>query len=103
MANVMISGGQWIKTEPFSIFSCNGDVIRKLRRRGSRKVLKGLRDVPQAIMTDKLAIDGAARQEIAPGVEYRQHHLLNNHADHFYPPTRQPEWPMRLCKPAGHA
>jgi len=42
------------------------------------KLLKGLLYVPRVIITDKLASYGAAKREILPGVEHRQHKGLNN-------------------------
>jgi putative transposase len=42
-----------------------------------RKLLKGLTYVPRVIITDKLKRDGAAKQELLPGVEHRQHRYLN--------------------------
>jgi transposase-like protein len=46
-----------------------------------RKLLKGLTYVPRVIVTDKLKSYGAAKQEILPGVEHRQHGYLNNRAE----------------------
>jgi putative transposase len=68
-----------------------------------RKLLKGLRYVPRVIITDKLASYGAAKREILPGVEQRQHKRLNNRAENSHQPTRQRERPMRRFKSAGQA
>jgi putative transposase len=38
-----------------------------------RKLLKGLTYVPRVIITDKLKRYGAAKWEIRPSVEHRQH------------------------------
>jgi putative transposase len=38
-----------------------------------RKLLKGCRYVPRVIITDQLKGYGAAKREILPGVEHRQH------------------------------
>jgi len=46
-----------------------------------RKLLKGLSYVPRVIITDKLKSYGAAKREILPGVEHRQHRYLNNRAE----------------------
>jgi putative transposase len=46
-----------------------------------RKLLKGLRWVPRLIITDKLASYGAAKRELLPSVEHRQHRYLNNRAE----------------------
>lgn len=53
------------------------------------KLLKGLQYVPRVIVTDKLRSYGAARKEILPGVEHRQHRYLNNRAEVSHQPTRQ--------------
>lgn len=50
------------------------------------------------IVTDKLRSYGAARKEILPGVEHRQHRYLNNHAEVSHQPTRQQERQMRGFK-----
>jgi len=42
-------------------------------KRFFRKLLKGLQYVPRVIITDKLKSYGAAKREILPGVEHRQH------------------------------
>ena len=39
---------------------------------------QGLKLVPRVIITDKLNSYGAAKREILPGVEHRQHRYLNN-------------------------
>jgi hypothetical protein len=53
-----------------------------------RKLLKGLTYVPRVIVTDKLKSYGAAKREILPGVEHRQHRYLNNRAENSHQPTR---------------
>jgi putative transposase len=68
-----------------------------------RKLLKGLRYVPRVIITDKLKSYGAAKQEMLPGVEHRQHRYLNNRAENSHQPTRQRERTMRRFKSAGQA
>jgi putative transposase len=68
-----------------------------------RKLLKGLRYAPRVIITDKLASYGAAKREILPGVEHRQHKRLNNRAENSHQPTRQRERTMRRFKSAGQA
>ena len=68
-----------------------------------RKLLKGLTYVPRVIITDKLASYGAAKREILPGVEHRQHRYLNNRAENSHQPTRQRERRMRRLKSPGHA
>ena len=67
-----------------------------------RKLLKGCRYVPRVIVTDKLASYGAAKREILPSVEHRQHRYLNNRAENSHQPTRQRERHMRGFKSPGH-
>jgi putative transposase len=68
-----------------------------------RKLLKGLAYVPRVIITDKLKSYGAAKCEILPGVEHRQHRYLNNRAENSHQPTRQRERRMQRFKFPGHA
>jgi putative transposase len=68
-----------------------------------RKLLKGLTDVPRVIITDKLKSYGAAKRDILPGVEHRQHRYLNNRAENSHQPTRQRERRMQGFKSPGHA
>jgi putative transposase len=46
---------------------------KKAAKRFFRKLLKGLHYVPRVIITDKLRSYGAAKRDILPGVEHRQH------------------------------
>jgi putative transposase len=66
-----------------------------------RKLLKGLAYVPRVIITDKLKSYGAAKGEILPGVEHRQHRYLNNRAENSHQPTRQRERRMQGLAYAG--
>jgi putative transposase len=68
-----------------------------------RKLLKGLTYVPRVIITDKLKSYGAAKREILPGVEHRQHRSLNNRCENPHQPTRQRERRMQGFKSSGHA
>jgi putative transposase len=68
-----------------------------------RKLLKGLQYVPRVILADKLASCGAAKRELLPGVEHRQHIGLNNRAEHSHQPTRQRERTRRRFKSGGQA
>jgi putative transposase len=71
---------------------------RKAAKRFFRKLLKGLCYVPRVIVTDKLKSYAAAKREIMPGVEHRQHKGLNNRAKLSHQPTRQQEQQMRRFK-----
>ena len=55
------------------------------------------------LITDKLKIYAAAKQEIMLGVEHRQHKGLNNRAEVSHQPTRQKERQMRRFKSHRHA
>jgi len=55
------------------------------------------------MITDKLKSYNAAKQEIMPGVEHRQHKGLNNQAENSYQPTRRRERQMKRFKSPGHA
>ena len=59
--------------------------------------------MPRVIITDKLKSYGAAKREILPGVEHRQHRYLNNRAENSHQPTRQREQRMQRFKSPGHA
>ena len=72
-------------------------------RKFFRRLLKGLAYVPRVVITDKLARYGAAKREVLPSVEHRQHKRLNNRAEHAHQPTRERERRMRRCKSPGHA
>src|SRR6202043_3385347 len=73
---------------------------KKAAKRFFRKLLKGLQYVPRVIITDKLKSYGAAKREILPGVEHRQHKGLNNRAENSHQPTRLREKKMRRFKSA---
>ncbi len=68
-----------------------------------RKLLKGLSYVPRVIITDKLKSYGAAKRELLPGVEHRQHRYLNNRSENSHQPTRQRERRMQRFKSSGQA
>jgi putative transposase len=72
-------------------------------KRFFRKLLKGLQYVPRVIITDKLRSYGAAKRELLPGAEHRQHKRLNNRAEHSHQPTRLREKKMRRFKSAKQA
>ncbi len=76
---------------------------KKAAKRFFRKLLKGLRYVPRVIITDKLKSYSAAKAEIMPGVEHRQHKGLNNRAENSHQPTRERERRMRRFKSARQA
>jgi putative transposase len=76
---------------------------KKAAKKFFRKLLKGCQYVPRVIITDKLKSYGAAKREILPGVEHRQHRYLNNRAENSHQPTRQRERRLQGFKSPGHA
>ena len=75
----------------------------KAAKRLLRKLLKKQGIAPRVMITDKLASYGAAKREIMPGIEHRQHKGLNNRAEVSHQPTRQRERQMRRFKSPGQA
>jgi putative transposase len=59
--------------------------------------------VPRVTITDKLRSYGAAKREMLPSVEHRQHRYLNNRAENSHQATRQRERRMQRFKSPGHA
>jgi putative transposase len=76
---------------------------KQAAKRFFRKLLKGCHYVPRVIVTDQLKSYGAAKREMLPSVEHRQHRYLDNRAENSHQPTRQRERTMRRFKSAGHA
>src|ERR671926_1829411 len=68
-----------------------------------RKLLKKQLHSPRLLITDKLRSYGAAKREITPGVEHRQHKGLNNRAENSHQPTRRRERQMKRFKSARQA
>ena len=71
---------------------------RKAARRLMRKLLKAQGRAPRVLITDKLKSYGAARREVMPGIEHRQHKGLNNRAENSHQPTRRRERIMKRFK-----
>ena len=76
---------------------------KKAAKKFFRKLLKGLTYVPRVIVTDKLKSYGAAKRELLPGVEHRQHRYLNNRAENSHQSTRQRERRRQGFKSPGQA
>jgi putative transposase len=72
-------------------------------RRLFRRLLKDLRYVPRAIVTDKLRSYGVAQRQLLPGVEHRQSRYLNNRAENSHRPTRRRERQMQRFKSSQQA
>jgi putative transposase len=75
---------------------------KKAAKRLLRKLLKRQCRAPRVMITDKLGSYGAAKKEIMPGVEHRQHKGLNNRAENSHQPTRRRERQMKRFKSARH-
>ena len=76
---------------------------KQAAKRMLRKLLKKQMRPPRVMITDKLASYGAAKREVMPGIEHRQHKGLNNRAENSHQPTRRRERQMKRFKSAGHA
>jgi putative transposase len=76
---------------------------KKVAKHFFRKLLKGLRNVPRVIVTDKLGSYGAAKREILPGVEHQQSRYLNHRCEVSHQPTRRRERHMRQFTSVRHA
>lgn len=80
------------------------DILLQSRRnkdaakRFFRKLLTGLQYAPRVIITDKLKSYEAAKKEIIPNIEHRQHKGINNRAENSHQATRQQEKKMRKFK-----
>ncbi len=88
----------------------NGIVLDEiLQRRRDKKAAKRLfyrlmkrqGVVPKRFITDKLRSYGAAKREIAPGVEHRSHKGLNNRAENSHLPFRKRERAMQGYRSPG--
>jgi putative transposase len=75
----------------------------KAAKRLLQKLLKKQGRAPRVMITDKLASYAAAKREVMPGVEHRQHKGLNNRAENSHQPTRRRERIMKRFKSAGQA
>src|ERR687889_953100 len=73
---------------------------KRAAKRLLRKLLKRQCRVPRVMITDKLPSYGAAKREVMPGVEHRQHKGLNNRAENSHQPTRRRERQMKRFKSA---
>src|ERR687893_3126704 len=63
-----------------------------------RNLLTGCQYVPRVLITDKLGSYAAAKKEVMPSFEQRQHKRLNNRAENSHQPTRQRERTIRRFK-----
>ncbi len=68
-----------------------------------RKLLKRQSRTPRVMITDKLARYGAAKREVMPSVEHREHKGLNKRVKNSHQPTRRRERQMKRFKSAGQS
>jgi putative transposase len=61
----------------------------KAARRLLTRLLRTQGRPPKRIVTDKLGSYGAARRQLMPNVEHRQHKRLNNRAENSHVPVRK--------------
>ena len=76
---------------------------KKAAKKFFKKLLKDLCYVPRVLITDKLKRYAAAKREVLPGVEHRQHCYLNSRCENSHRPTRERERRMQRFKSPGHA
>jgi putative transposase len=71
---------------------------KKAAKRLFRKLLKKQGRAPRVLIADKLRSYAAAKREIMPGVEHRQHKGFKNRAKNSHQPTRRRERIMKRFK-----
>jgi DDE domain len=76
---------------------------KQAAKRLLRKLLEKQMRPPRVMITEKLASYGAAKREVMPGIEHRQHKGLNNRAENSHQSTRRRERQMKRFKSAGQA
>src|SRR3954451_20319304 len=76
---------------------------KRAAKRLLRKLLKKQGRDPRVMITDKLAGYSAAKGEVMPSVEHRQHKGLINRAENSPQPTRRRERQMKRFASAGQA
>jgi putative transposase len=77
---------------------------KQAAKRLLRKLLKKQMRPPRVMITDKLASYGAAKREIMPGIEHRQHKGLEQHSGELAPtdaPTRAPNEAVQIGRPGA--
>jgi putative transposase len=76
---------------------------KKAAKKFFRKLLKTLRYIPRALITDKLRSYSAAKAEVLPRVEHVEQEYQNNRAENSHQPTSLREKVIRRFKSAGRA
>lgn len=78
--------------------------LKRDKRAGKRllvKLMKRWSFVPKRIITDKLRSYGAAKREVAPGLDHWSHKRLNNRAENSHLPFRKRERLMQGFRSPG--
>ena len=65
-------------------------------------MFKGLTYAPWVLITNQLKSYGAAKRELLPSVEHRQHRYMNHRAEPSHQPMHERERHMRRFKSPGH-
>ena len=84
-------------------FLLNETRSTRAAKRFFRKLLKGQRQAPWRMITDKLKSYSAAHREVLPSVPHSTAQYENNRAEVSHEPTRQRERQMRRFNSAGQA
>ncbi|WP_372573542.1 IS6 family transposase [Ruegeria jejuensis] len=75
---------------------------KRAAKRLLRRLIKRLGFIPKRIITDKLRSYGAAKREVAPGLNHWSHKGLNNRVENSHLPFRKRERTMqRHLSPGG--
>lgn len=74
---------------------------KRAAKRLLRRLIKRLGYIPKRIITDKLRSYGAAKREIAPGLDHWSHKGLNNRAENSHLPFRKRERTMQNHRSPG--
>lgn len=74
---------------------------KKAAKRPLYRLMKKQGRTPKRFITDKLRSYGAAKREIAPGVEHRSHKGLNDRAENSHLPFRKRERAMQGYRSPG--
>jgi putative transposase len=82
------------------------EILQRRRDKAAAKrllyrLLKEQARTPKRFITDKLRSYGAAKREIAPGVDHRLHKGLNNRAENSHLPFRKRERAMQGYRSPG--
>jgi hypothetical protein len=86
------------RTASFSMFWSRAGATKRAAKRLFRKLLRKQGRAPRVLVTDKLKSYAAAKREIMPGVEHRQHKGLDNRVENSHEPTRRRERTMKRFK-----